>query len=640
MYVVSYKSQVSQHDAIAINQDFMVAAVHKLIKHCFMQAYKHPSLSHRVVTTHSNSVSGNEYFQAIDTSGRPCHYRQWDSISMQKAMMEVDKGQTIRKAAEMFGVPRSSLHDCVAGRIQHGSQAGRLPYLTPEEEEELVQFLIKCADIGYPHTRAQALALAQQIVDQKGIKQIITFGWWQKFCQRHKNLTLRSAANLSIQRAMATDRDALNLYYNMLEDTLKGNGILNKPMHIFNCDETGMPLNPKGVKVIARMGSKNPSCITGDTKSQITVLACVSANGYSIPPFVIFDRKTLNPELTIGEVPGTLYGLSGNGWITRDLFHHWFKHHFLAYAPKSRPLLLLMDGHSTHYCPEAIRIAAKENVILFTLPPHTTHLTQPLDKGCFGPLKVFWKETCHDFCTRNPGRVVTRYDFSKLFAKTWFQSMSAPNILAGFRTCGVCPFSRTALPVLRKENLFQPELLSEDTGLAYIPLYSPACVCQSRPTSMDASFSSSPTHTSTPQQLSSRFSSSQENIHFSPVAFSEHSSLERSLSEGDINVASNSGCFSYSKRTSSITNLLSTPVHPRKCLTVKRGKSVGQVLTSAENLHLIAEKEKEKQKFLLQKEVRRAEREAKAKAKADRLTKVREEKATVSCKSKRKMGGM
>ena len=32
---------------------------------------------------------------------------------------------------------------------------------------------------------------------------------------------------------MASDSDTLKLYYDSLEDTLKGNGILNKPMHIF-----------------------------------------------------------------------------------------------------------------------------------------------------------------------------------------------------------------------------------------------------------------------------------------------------------------------------------------------------------------------------------------------------------------------
>ena len=70
----------------------------------------------------------------------------------------------------------------------------------------------------------------------------------------------------------------------------------------------------------------------------------------------------------------------------------WFNDHFLRYAPPVRPLLLLMDGHSTHFCPDTIRLAAEKDVVLFTLPPNTTHIAQPLDKGCFGPLKTEWKK--------------------------------------------------------------------------------------------------------------------------------------------------------------------------------------------------------------------------------------------------------
>ena len=78
--------------------------------------------------------------------------------------------------------------------------------------------------------------------------------------------------------------------------------------------------------------------------------------------------------------------------------------HFLLYAPQIRPLLLLLDGHSIHYCPETINIAAMHNIIMFTLPPHTTHITQPLDRGCFAPLKVEWRQVCHTFLHRIPER--------------------------------------------------------------------------------------------------------------------------------------------------------------------------------------------------------------------------------------------
>ena len=188
---------------------------------------------------------------------------------------------------------------------------------------------------------------------------------------------MRSAVPLALARAVATDSAVISKYFDTLEECLQENKILNKPAVFFNCDETGMPLNPTCHKVIDKIGAKKPSYITGWTRSQISVLACSCAAGFVIPPFVIWDRKTLNPKLTEGEVPGTLYGLSHNGWMNSDLFFYWFNNHFLQYAPQTRPLILLLDGHSSHYCPAFIKLAA---IIVFGLPPHTTHIAQPLDK--------------------------------------------------------------------------------------------------------------------------------------------------------------------------------------------------------------------------------------------------------------------
>ena len=105
---------------------------------------------------------------------------------------------------------------------------------------------------------------------------------------------------------------------------------------------------------------------------------------YVLPPFVIFDRPSLRPELTDVEVPGTIYGLSRKGWIDSELFEHRFCRQFLVHAP---PIHHLFPYHGWAFKPAVVSRAAEEGTILFTLPPHTSHLTQPLDKGCFGPLK-------------------------------------------------------------------------------------------------------------------------------------------------------------------------------------------------------------------------------------------------------------
>ena len=67
---------------------------------------------------------------------------------------------------------------------------------------------------------------------------------------------------------------------------------------------------------------------------------------------------------------------------------------------------------------------------------------QLLDKGCFGPLKAYWKEECQGYLNKNPGRVVTRYQFSKILSKAWAKGM---NIIGGFKTTGVVPLNREAV---------------------------------------------------------------------------------------------------------------------------------------------------------------------------------------------------
>ena len=80
-----------------------------------------------------------------------------------------------------------------------------------------------------------------------------------------------------------------------------------------------------------------------------------------------------------------MHGLSDNGWIDSELFDLWFLHHFLMYTPPACPLLLLLDGNSSHYNPTTIRTAASEGVIIFCFSPHTTHNYYTTAR-----LRLFW----------------------------------------------------------------------------------------------------------------------------------------------------------------------------------------------------------------------------------------------------------
>lgn len=402
-------------------------------------------------------------------------YGSYSDTALMKAYLAVvDEGMSVRRAAESFRVPRSTLHDRVTGKVSFGAKSGPERYLTDDEERELVQFIESCAGIGFSRTKQQILAIIRQVMEKKGVNAPVSEGWWASFRRRHPNLSLRMPEEVSHARRIGTKPELISKYFDLLEDTLYENDLIDQPCSIFNMDETGMPLDPSPPKVICIRGSKHPVCTTSGDKSQITVVSCCNAGGYTMPPMVIYDRQKLKAELTRGEVPGTIYGLSKNGWIDSELFDQWFCEHFLRYAPPTRPVLLLLDGHSTHYNPVTIERAAEEKVIMFCLPPHSSHKTQPLDKGCFGPLKQYWRQECHSFITRNPGRVITRYDFSQLFSNAWSKAMTITNVVSGFKTTGIYPLDRsTILPITYPESPAVRPQLSHRTGLNYIPLFSP-----------------------------------------------------------------------------------------------------------------------------------------------------------------------
>ena len=129
-----------------------------------------------------------------------------------------------------------------------------------------------------------------------------------------------------------------------------------------------------------------------------------------------------------------------------------------------------------------INIAALNQIIIFALPPHTTHVTQPLDRACFAPLKIEWRQLCHKYISENPGKTVSQYEFCELFSKAWSRAFTIKTIVSSFKVTGVFPFNRPVIATHfldKKESeenfsLFKPDILAQKTGLAYIPLYSPS----------------------------------------------------------------------------------------------------------------------------------------------------------------------
>ncbi|KAI8509477.1 hypothetical protein Bbelb_133250 [Branchiostoma belcheri] len=135
-----------------------------------------------------------------------------------------------------------------------------------------------------------------------------------------------------------------------------------RPYLIYNADETGMTVDAKKPRVIVSTTSKRVPSISLGGRDHITVTACVSASGTVIPPMIIFS--------------------------------------------KSRP-----SGNFSEGGPPVLTTAMKENNLLYGLPPHTSHFSQPLDVTVFLSLKNLWALTLQSTTDQKlTARVMTHED--------------------------------------------------------------------------------------------------------------------------------------------------------------------------------------------------------------------------------------
>jgi hypothetical protein len=120
----------------------------------------------------------------------------------------------------------------------------------------------------------------------------------------------------------------------------------------------------------------------------------------------------------------------------------WFKKSFVPQVrsihPANEPILLIYDGHGSHETLELLRHAKANNIILLSLPPHTTHRLQPLDVGVFGPFSRAWTARCDDIIEQE-GREMPRERFVQEYMDVRNQSFKPTTILAAWRKSGATP---------------------------------------------------------------------------------------------------------------------------------------------------------------------------------------------------------
>ena len=131
----------------------------------------------------------------------------------------------------------------------------------------------------------------------------------------------------------------------------------------------------------------------------------------------------------------------------------------MKFAPRSdnEKVLLLLDGHRSHVSVNLVEWAKEQGIIIFILPAHTSHILQPMDVSCYGPLEKIYNNLCHKLM-RESSANITRYNVCEVAGKAYTRAPSPENIQSGFRKTGIFPLNSEAI---RMEYLAPAEVFKQ-----------------------------------------------------------------------------------------------------------------------------------------------------------------------------------
>ncbi|EFX68885.1 hypothetical protein DAPPUDRAFT_114147 [Daphnia pulex] len=154
-----------------------------------------------------------------------------------------------------------------------------------------------------------------------------------------------------------------------------------------------------------------------------------------------------------------------SGWMTSELFllslQHLLKN--IKCSPE-KPILLILYNQTSHINYPVVEFCKKSGIVLFTWPPHTSHVTQPLDQCLFGPMKSDMSQEHRHWMRNHPGERISIYDMPQLTKVPYQRRFNSKNIKSTFAACVAPPNGtevRNSLSALVSETDSQQDVLGE-----------------------------------------------------------------------------------------------------------------------------------------------------------------------------------
>ena len=381
----------------------------------------------------------------------------YGSETLKAALGALEIGQSLKSTAKQFKIPKTTLRRHMKGQVRNPGEVKLGRYvvsLNEEYEKSLVDYIQDMERAMMGITPLNVRMLAFELAEKMNIphsfnreKKCAGKDWFMNFMARWPQLSVRRPIGTSLNRQNSFTKEAISIFFENLEKKMTELKIDQSRINmIWNADETGVSTVVDPGKIVATKGIRQVRKITsGERGSNITAVVAMNPLGSFIPPLFVFPRKRMNDRLMFGAPYGAVGEVNdrGTGYIDSVLFPKYLEH-FAKYAncSKERPCILILDGHESHKTIDAIEVCRRNGISIITLPPHTSHRTQPLDRTFFKILKSKYKNGIDAWMVANRGKVMfSVYDVVQTFAAAYDSSCTNAVAKAGFSAAGIWPFN-------------------------------------------------------------------------------------------------------------------------------------------------------------------------------------------------------
>lgn len=363
-------------------------------------------------------------------------------VNLALAALERNPAPSIRAAAKIYNVPKTTI---LRRRKHQLSRRDTMPNsrkLTNLEESTIVEYILDLDSRSFPPRLSGVQDMANRLLADRDAPPVGP-RWAANFVKRHKELTTRFTRRYDYQRALCEDPKLIQPWFELVRETVAKYGILEEDFH--NFDETGFMMGMISTTLVVTSSDRygRPTLAQPGDREWVSVIQSISSRGEVIPPFIIvagqyhlsnwYEDSVLPKDWVISTTP--------NGWTTNEKGVEWIRHFEKHTMPRTRGAyrLLTMDGHESHHSTEFELFCKEHKIITLCMPSHSSHILQPLDVGCFGPLKkAYGKEI--EVLMRAGITHITKADFLPAFRAAFKAAMTDKNIQGAFRGAGLIPF--------------------------------------------------------------------------------------------------------------------------------------------------------------------------------------------------------